>query len=110
MDMSHVIRFRLPHVPAFRIACHWLVYSYVSIPVLRVPLYLTLVPLWIVDSSPGTCLFSVSPFVLLTHLLTFLLCVISPFVLTSCLCLPLLLMPFPFVVRQLVSRLAILGL
>ena len=35
----HVLRTHLPCTPASRITCHRLVYSYVPVPVLRVPFY-----------------------------------------------------------------------
>ena len=60
------------------IMCHWLMYLYV--PFLS-RVFLLHVPVWTVDSSPDTCLFPVSLFVLLTRLLTFLAYV---FLLMSC--------------------------
>ena len=73
-DVSRVLRTRLSRTPVSRITCHQLMYSYVSRSISRVSL---LVRIWTDDSSPVTCLFHVSPFVLSTRL-----------------CLPLLLMPF----------------
>ena len=72
MDVSRVLRTRLSRIPASRITCHRLVYSYVPVPVLRVSPYVLLVLLWIVDLSPVTCLSPVSPFMLSTCTLTFL--------------------------------------
>ena len=68
MDVSHsldsLISYpRLPyHVPPARVLIRFLSVSRVSL----------LVRIWIVDSSPDTCLSSVSPFVLSTCTLTFL--------------------------------------
>ena len=68
MDMSHspdsvTSHSRFPyHVPPARVLVRFLSVSRVSL----------LVRIWIVDSSPDTCLSSVSPFVLSTHTLTFL--------------------------------------
>ena len=58
------------------------------------PLTCTGVPIWIVDSSPVTCLLPVSPFVLSTRTLTSSRLCLSPFVSSTRLCLPLPLMPF----------------
>ena len=68
MDVSRVLRTRLSCIPVSRITCHRLVYSYVPVPVSRVSLT---VQIWTVNSSPVTCLFPVSPFVLSTRVLTF---------------------------------------
>ena len=59
----------LSRTPVSRITCHRLVYSYVPVSVSHVSL---LVPMWTDDSSPVTCLSSVSPFVSSIRLLTFL--------------------------------------
>ena len=64
----HVLRTRLLRIPTFCITCHQLMYSYVPVPISHVFL---LVPIWIVDSSPVTCLSPISPFVLSTRLFTF---------------------------------------
>ena len=90
MDVSCVPWTRLSHIPARRITCHRLVYSYVPVPVSRVSLT---VRMWTVDSSMATCLFPVSPFVSLTRLClrftyAFYLVDSSPYV--SRLCLSLL--------------------
>ena len=74
--MCHVLRTRLLCIPASRITCHRLVYSYVPVSVSHVPLT---VQIWIVDSS--------------TYISRLLL---SPFVLSTRLCLPMLLMSFLF--------------
>ena len=110
MDVSRAFWTRLLHIPASCITCHRLVYSYVPVPVLRVSSYEIPIPIWIVDSSPDTCLSSVSPFVLLTRLLTFLA---YAFLFSSRRLVSMLTFTayaFPFVVCRLVSRLAILGL
>ena len=49
----------LVSVPLSHITCHRLVYLYVSLSILRI---LLLVRIWIVDSSPVTCLFHAFPF------------------------------------------------
>ena len=67
-----VLRTRLPCIPASCITCHRLVYSYIPVPVSRVFL---LVPVWTDDSSPVTCMFPVSSFVLSTRTLTVPACV-----------------------------------
>ena len=61
----HILRTRLSL--CLRFPCHALVYS--CTPFCHAH-FLLLVPLWIVDSSPVTCLFSFSPFVLSTRTLT----------------------------------------
>ena len=102
----HITWTRLLSVPTIRITCHRLVYSYIPVPVLHVSFYLTLVRLWIVDSSPVTCLSPVSPFVLMTRLLTFPAYV---FLLSSrrLMHLRFLAYAFPLLTRRLVSVLTV---
>ena len=63
----HVLQTCLSCIPISRITCHRLVYSYVSLSHVLLP-----VRIWIVDSSPVTCLFRVSLYVLSARTLTFL--------------------------------------
>ena len=80
MDVSRVLQTRLFRIPAPRITCHRLVYSYVSFPSYVFSLTCMCVQIWTVDSSPDTCLFPVSPFVLSTRVLTFSRLCLSSFV------------------------------
>ena len=63
----HVLQTRLSHIPVSRITCHRLVYSYISLSCVLLP-----VQIWIVNLSPVTCLFRVSLYVLSARTLTFL--------------------------------------
>ena len=103
----HVLWTCLPRIPTFRITCHRFVYSYIPVPISRVSLT---VQIWTVDSSPDTCLSSVSLFVSSTCMLTF---VAYAFPLSFCRLISMLTITayaFPFVVCRLVSRLVISGL
>ena len=92
----HVLRTRLSRTPVSRITCHWLVYSYVPVPVLRVSSYLyrctdmdsrlvsgylfiSRFPFCVVDSYTYVTRLHLSRFISSTHLYAYHYCLCLSF-------------------------------